>query len=234
MSENELQRSLVYLYGHIDRYRLYAPELFAKFALSEDDLQVIKDLMTVQREGLLLQTELSREKWRDVVVESLPASFTLAKACLLSVLDKFPRHESFGGIAATISAFADHAKRACSAAITRELELVHFEARHASIALHSPATRPTFAVIRSSYDVYGTAHSHAWPETDVPHCFFLFQAPDSQVRILIVAPRLADLLSLFEKGLSRGEVMQTLESEQERAVADASIEKLVLAGAPIA
>lgn len=236
MSECELQRSLLHLYANVDGFGPYAPELFAKFALSIDDLQVLEDLMTSQRDGLLVHAQLLRDKQRRMVVDALPASAMLAEACLISLLDSFHAREGAGDLAATMRSFGDHAGEACATAATRDLELIRFEALYASIALRppSPSLSRAFAGVRCTYDAYAATSSLAWPESAAPYCYFLFQTRRDQVSVLIVSPRLADLLDLFERGLSRGEVLQTLKNESVRAAAAASIEKLVCAGAPIA
>ena len=233
MAESELQRSLLHLYANVERFGSYSPELFAQFALGIDDLQVLEDLMTSQRAGLLLHAQLLADRQRRLVVEALPASASLADACLISLLDSFRTREGAGDLAATMHAFADHAGKACATAVSRDLELVRFEALHASIALRPPSLHRAFAVVRCTYDAYAATSSLAWSEMATPCCYFLFQARGDEVRVLIVSPRLADLLELLERGLSRSEVLQMLGSERARAAAAASMEELVRVGAPI-
>lgn len=234
MSESELQRALLHVYANVERLGAYAPELFARFALSNADLQVLCDVMTLQRDGLLLHAALLRDKQRRLIVGALPASASLAEARLTALLDLFAVREGVGDLAGTLRRFADHAGEACATAPTRELELIRFEALHASIALQPPSARRTSAVVRSAYDVHAAASSCCWPDAATPCWYFLFQAHGDRVTVLHVSPRLADLLELFQQGLSRDEVLRTLETERERAAAAASIEKLVCAGAPIA
>jgi hypothetical protein len=259
MSESNFQMALCHLYANIDRYDSYSPDLFEQFALSGSQSQALEDLMTSQRDGLLLFNQLLLNKRRRLIQQALPKSQEVAGAQLESFLDAYqarPVAEGARDLGDTLRSLADFAGEAVArrADPSKELEFILFEALYVSVALRSPlpadqVPRPRqlsadlrltaeadTALVRCTYDV--CAAMTASSPSGLSHypsrsCwFFMFQAGGDKMRVLTVSPRLAEVLALFRRGWAFGEVLRTFDSERELIAASASIEKLLLAGAP--
>jgi hypothetical protein len=65
-----------------------------------------------------------------------------------------------------------------------------------------------------------------------PRWVFLFQTHVGDVRVLTVAPGLAKVLEMFRGGQPLGDILQVLQSDAEKIAARASVERLLLSGAP--
>ena len=92
------------------------------------------------------------------------------------------------------------------------------------------------ALLPCTYDVWAAMNDPSLLDISdrqlQPCCFFLFQACSREVRILSVDPDLVRVLIMFRNGLSVEEVLQALECAAEKTAASASIEKLLMLGAP--
>ncbi len=259
MSEKNLQKALMHLYANVDRYSSYSEGIFEEFALSPSEKDSLKQLMTSQRSGLLLFNEQLHGKRRRLLRDVLPLSAELLGPRLESLLDDYLSFESAEGARNpddTIRSFAQYAgARLDTGPVSREFELIRFEAVHASVSLPLPAT--TFkaraplplspdlrlslagdtALIACSYDVLAAIRVPSLlPTLDrlpKPFWLFLFQAaPPAAVRTLEVTAGLAGLLSLFWKGLSLADALQTFASATQRSAALGAVERLLLAGVP--
>lgn len=259
MSETNFQKALIHLCVNIERYHSYSEDIFEPFALSSSEKESLKELMTSQRDGLLLFNQQLNSKRRRSILHSLPKSRGILGRHLETLLDAYlsgPTLEGTCDPEKAVRCFADfvHSQVDSRTDSPKQLEFVWFEAVCASVGLpvasmHSQppralrlsnALRLSLAgdaeVIYCAYDVLAVIDDPCLLQTtdcSVKPCwFFLFQDPHGEVRILTVAPGLAKVLMMFKSGLSLGSVLQALECETAKTAASTSIEKLLLLGAP--
>ena len=259
MSETNFQKALIHLYVNIDRYHSYSEDIFEPFALSSSEKESLKELMTSQRDGVLLFNRQLNSKRRRSILHNLPKSRDILGRHLETLLDAYlsgPAPEGTCDPEEAVRSFADYMRSQIDSRTdsSKELEFVWFEAVCASVALPLASThsQPPRAlrlssalrlspagdaeVICCAYDLSAAIDDPCLLQTTDrpanPCWFFLFQDPPGEVRVLTVAPGLAQVLTLFRSGLSLGSVLQALECETKKSAALASIEKLLLSGAP--
>ena len=256
MAERDFQLVLIHLCANIDRDDSDVTP-WERFGLSPDERCALEELMASQREGLLLVNQLSHDKQRRHLRDGLPTARALAGDRLELLIDAFqcnrmaegsrdPRHDH-----AIVRRFRRRRRRAGRRSVTRELELVRFEAVCAVVSLGSsspihgqlrspdltPDLRlsPNVAVIRCTYDVVAALRASSLDlerRQPRPGTFVIFNASRDELRIMAVSPRLADLLAQLVRGCSVGEALEALDDELAVAAATASIETLLEAWVP--
>jgi hypothetical protein len=259
MSEKNLQKALVYLYSNIDRLGTDSDAVFERFPLSRSEKQSLEELMTSQRDRLLLfNQQLHHKRMRSIRI-ALPRSGEIAGRELESLLEAYatcPAPEGVRQPACEVRAFANYvgAQIGRRTGATREWEIIRFEAVFAAVSLsipsgdfRAPRVDPLpealrlsragdAALITCAYNVLALMEDPSLIGTSdllsSESRFFIFQAGRSVLRVLKVAPKLAGILNLFENGWSLGTVLETLAGPNERAAASAAIENLVRSGAP--
>jgi hypothetical protein len=259
MSEKNFQKALMHLYITIDRYSSYSEAIFKQSALSRSEKQSLKQLMTSQRDGLLLFNQQLHNKRRRSIWHALPKSRDIVARQLETLLDAYascPLPESARHPADAVRSFADYAGAQINSHkdVSKELEFIWFEAVYASVSLSLASTdfnaspplqlstdlrlslEGDAALIPCTYDVLAAMKEGSLPGISghrlKTYWFFMFLSRSYEVRILTIAPGLARVLKLFQSGLSLGDVLQALECETEKTAVSASIEKLLLLGAP--
>lgn len=259
MSDTNLQKALIHLYVNIDRYHSYSEDIFEQFALSGSERESLKELMTSQRDGLVLFNRQLNDKRRRSILHNLPKSGGFFGRNLETVLDAYLSGSASEGTCdpeRAVRSFANFVRSQIDRRpnFSKALEFVWFEAVCASVALplasrHSQSPRPLqlsstlrlsvagdAEVICCAYDVSAAIEDPCllqMTERPVTPCwFFLFQDPIGEVRILTIALGLAKVLTMFRSGLSLGTILQALECATKKTAASASIEKLLLLGAP--
>jgi hypothetical protein len=259
MSEKNFQKALIHLYVNIERYYSYSDDIFEPFGLSSSEKESLKELMTSQRERLLLFNRHLTSKRRRSILHNLPKSRDIIGPDLEALVDAYLSGSAPEGTCdpeEAVRSFADYVRSQIDGRVdsSRELEFVWFEAVCASVARPRASTRsqPLCALRLSSplrlstagdaevvcctYDVSAAIdalRSLQTTEDPVAPCwFFLFQDSSGEVRILAISPGLARVLTMFRSGLSLPSVLQALERETEKTAALGAIEKLLLLGAP--
>ena len=140
MSERNLQRALIYLYTHVHEYRAYSDELFVKFRLSKSERQSLKELMTLQWEGLIAFNQQLHHKQRRYIRHALPKSRTVYGQELENLLTlytlRLPTAAEDQSTAA-VQSFAQYltAKIEREVKPSKALEFIRFEAVYASLLL---------------------------------------------------------------------------------------------------
>lgn len=258
--EKNFQKALFHLYANVDRYSSYCDAIFESFALSDSEKQSLKQLMTSERDGLLLFNQQLRNKHRRSILYAMPKSRDIIGRQFDALLDAYFSCPAEGARDPDdgIRSFADYlgAQIDSQANVSKELEFMRFEAVFAAVSLGpaatylNSATPPQVsndlrlslagdgALIPCTYDVWAAMNDASLLGVSAHHSpsklcwFFLFKARSGEVRMLSVAPGLARVLRLFQGGLSLGEVLQSFESESEKIASSTSIQKLLLLGAP--
>jgi hypothetical protein len=261
MPEKTFQQALMHLYINIDHFHSYSEAQFEEFELSESERRSLKELLTYQRDGLLLFSELLRKKRRRSILQALPKSRAIVAHQLDALLQAFaswPAPEGAGDGADAVRSFADYlsAQIKGRTEVPEELELVWFEAVCASVSF-PPASASIHAggphsqqlsrelrlqggggvaLISCTYDVPAAMNDPSLlgirNRPSKSYWFFMFKTADGEVRVLAVAPRLAQLIAMLRSGSSVGEVLESVEREADRITATASLEELLRLGAP--
>jgi hypothetical protein len=261
MPEKTFQQALMHLYMNIDHFHLYSDAQFEQFELSESERQSLEELLTYQRDGLLLFSELLRKKLLRSILQALPKSRAIVAHQLDSLLQAYaswPAPEGASHGVGAVRSFTDYltAKIESQTEVPDELELVWFEAVCASLSLppapasmhvgdpHPPQLSRELrlrgggevALISCTYDVPAAMNDPSLlgirDRPSKSYWFFMFKTADGEVRVLAVAPRLAQVIAMLRKGSSVGEVLQSLERGTGRIAATASLEELLRLGAP--
>jgi hypothetical protein len=255
MSERNFQLALLHLYKTIDGKQAYVDAAFEQFALSASQKQWLKELMTSQREALLMFNELLRGKRRRWMRHGLPVSRFAYGGRLDALLNGYVLHA--GGDGPTVGPalmrnFAEYVETQATddEAASRELELIHFEALLASVSLRAGTLDRHLELasdlclrlgddahlVACHYDVVAAFSDplllERSPRLPAPQWLLLFADECRKPRTFALAPGLAKALGLFAGGTSLGEVLNQLEIESERMLASQSIAKLLRIGVP--
>ncbi len=233
MSERVLQSALIHLYANADRYPVYADAIFDGFALTETERSWLEELMTEQRDGLLLFQQLLHHKRRRSILHALPRARALAPEALDMLLDAYallPTPEGAADPAETVRAFATFVgRRVCGVPDPSPAwQLVWFEATCAAVSSRAGE----MALLPCTCDVRSAMNGQPLPDAPPhPYWFFVFQAASADVRVLSVGPGLARLLAELHRGHSPDEVLASLDTDTARAEAASKIGELVAMGA---
>lgn len=260
MPDKSFQRALIHLYANIDCFHSYSDDQFEDFELSESERRSLRELLTYQRDGLLTFSEILHNKRHRSVLQALPRSRAVVAHQLEALLQAFaswPAPEGAGDAADAVRSFADYlgSQIESRAEVPKELEFVWFEAVCASISVPvasdsirsngscsqqlSPEMglqRGGVALISCTYDVPAVMKDPSLlgicGRQSRSYRFLIFKPADGEVRVLAVAPRLAQLLAMLRNGPSVKEVLESVGHGADRAAAIASLEELLRLGAP--
>lgn len=255
-SEREFQEALIHLYLHIHEYESYSDALFANFKLSDADRRSLRELMTSQRDRLLVFNQQLRFKQRRYIRAALPRSAKLLRRELDDLIDAYATRLSTEGAddaATTIRVFADQLKAhvAVDPYASWEPQFILFEAAYASLALRrvdslpealrpretevglSLPRGPNHFLATSSYDVVAKFKDSVSPHfAEKTQYLLLFRTRRSSVRILSLAAKLHGILEMLEQGICVGDILKSVQSTEDKMAALEGVRNLWSIGVP--
>lgn len=259
MSEAQLQKALMHLYRHVQELGSYSDELFSAYELDESDKACLRELMALQRPGLVAFSQQLRHKHVRYIRHALPKSAALVGRELEGVLAEYAANANIEGAedpSTAVRSFFEQIDLRLRGRSDRPiaLEFIRFEAAYASLALSSPPTRsavpvPTAAVfpkfrlsgsdsilIGASYDVAAVLKNLValpqWDDQPCPHRFLLSRLPKPGVQVLRLSPELHRALELLRDGWTSDEIFDELPSDAARHALTGCVLDLQAKGVP--
>ena len=256
MSEEAVEKALFHLYLHIHESD-FSSKLFEKFSLSNDELEWLERLISMQREGLLVFNRQLRSKGNRYIRKSLPRSAVRFGVQLDAILADYQLTQTEIGPrdpASAVSAFSDFLERSVrrEEIDLRAFEFIRFESLFVAMSLDE-VHPPEAAVV-------GSSDPRHWYLPPIEHCrslsfcydptqdwnenarlgdgaggtrhFLFFADTKRAIKIVELSSSLHNLINEIAMGKSVGEALDKLESAKFEELALRSIRDLSELGLP--